>query len=197
MGALCSVSACDTTVPIAAKGLCWTHYQRRRRFGSEFIKTQRVLKPKKVTRPRLPFWDRIDASGDCWIWTGAQAVAGYGHCTATAQYPTSFVHRRVWMELVGPIPQGLEIDHRCRNRLCCNPDHLEPVTHAENMRRSPVTSHPRWLKHDGPPKLFERERCSRGHDVTLPNAIYRQPNGRTNRCRVCLAESRSRSRMAA
>lgn len=78
--------------------------------------------PKKMTEawnvPYTPF----TVGDDCWEWTG-KAASGYG------------AHRRVYEWLRGPVPEGLELDHLCRNKLCVRPDHLEPVTRAENMRR--------------------------------------------------------------
>lgn len=71
--------------------------------------------------------------GLCWTWTGG-ASAGYGRIRA--ENKSRLVHHVVWELLVGPIPTGLEIDHVCRNTRCVNPDHLEPVTHSENLRRS-------------------------------------------------------------
>jgi hypothetical protein len=90
---------------------------------------------RKSTNPdHAKFWERVDKRPDgCWIWTGSLTDDGYGnvwfdgkcqgaHCVA---YELTF----------GPIPEGLELDHKCHVRACCNPDHLEPVTHAENMKR--------------------------------------------------------------
>jgi hypothetical protein len=77
----------------------------------------------------------IDFSGDCWEWTRATSkgygVVGRGSRSAGLEQ----AHRAVWMLLVGPIPDGLILDHLCRNTLCCNPDHLEPVTPAVNKAR--------------------------------------------------------------
>lgn len=77
----------------------------------------------------------IDFSGDCWEWTRAKnhgyGVIGRGRRgTGTIE-----VHRAVWLLLVGPVPAGLTLDHLCRNRACCNPDHLQPVTAAVNKSR--------------------------------------------------------------
>lgn len=68
----------------------------------------------------------------CWIWDLHLDEGGYGRTG------TGGAHRAVYQERVGPIPEGLQLDHLCRVRNCVNPDHLEPVTHTENMRRSPA-----------------------------------------------------------
>jgi hypothetical protein len=65
----------------------------------------------------------------CHIWTGKLDEKGY------AKSGTGYAYRRNWERIHGPVPSGLELDHLCRQRDCVNPDHLEPVTHAENMRR--------------------------------------------------------------
>ena len=72
--------------------------------------------------------------GECWIWTGALDKNGYGVINREA-YGEFYVHRYVWTQLVGSIADGLELDHLCRVPACCSPDHLEPVTHKENLRR--------------------------------------------------------------
>src|ERR1035437_4154190 len=71
----------------------------------------------------------------CWIWQGALVeVDGYGVFGSNKEGP-DYVHRRIWEREVGPIPEGLEIDHLCCVKQCMNPRHLEPVTHLENVRR--------------------------------------------------------------
>jgi len=69
----------------------------------------------------------------CWQWRRAKSKTGYGNLWFGRRYTTA--HRVIYKALVGPIPEGLDLDHLCRNRACCNPDHLEPVTRRENMRR--------------------------------------------------------------
>lgn len=69
----------------------------------------------------------------CWIWTGARLANGYG--VVKHEKRNQVVHRVVYNMLVGPVPAGLELDHLCNVKGCCNPAHLEPVTHFENVWR--------------------------------------------------------------
>lgn len=72
----------------------------------------------------------------CWQWTGTTggSTARYGYFTWNGR--RGMAHRFAYEHFVGPIPEGLEIDHQCQNKLCVNPSHLEPVTHAVNRERS-------------------------------------------------------------
>lgn len=82
-------------------------------------------------------FDRVLIGDGCWEWSGATTPNGYGVIGRGRRGEGNvMVHRAAYEELVGPIPAGLHVDHLCRNRLCCRPDHLEPVTQAENNRRS-------------------------------------------------------------
>jgi hypothetical protein len=80
---------------------------------------------------------RIDEATGCWVWLRAKNAYGYGVLRPSRiQFQA---HRVVYERHRGPIPEGLELDHLCRNTLCVNPAHLEPVTHAENIRRGKQT----------------------------------------------------------
>lgn len=82
------------------------------------------------------FWRRVDRTSHapCWTWTGPVNDNGYGKWHASKQLRTS-AHRYSYLVTIGPVEDGLKLDHLCRNRLCVNPQHMEPVTHSENVRR--------------------------------------------------------------
>lgn len=106
--------------------------------------------------------------GECWVFTGRKTPNGYG--TVYHNGKPKVTHRFMYEKFVGPIPEGLQLDHLCRNRACCRPAHLEPVTHAENLRRG---------RHAG----REKTSCPKGHAYTGDN-LYTTPAG-DRRCRTC------------
>jgi len=114
----------------------------------------------------------------CWLWEGYTDHGGYGRAKWSGR-PVK-VHRAVYEELVGPVRAGLELDHLCRTRNCYNPAHLEPVTHAENVRRGNAGQH--WAA---------KTHCPQGHAYTPANTFV------TNRgFRVCLTCKRAARRAA-
>ena len=109
-----------------------------------------------------------DPKTECWAWPGGKAGAGYGvthERVSLGKFKTVYVHRVMYEQFVGSIPEGLEIDHLCRNLLCCNPAHLEAVTHAENRRRA-------RLSH-----------CKHGHALEGLNVYYLK--GIRRGCQTC------------
>ena len=123
------------------------------------------------------WWDRHVEFGDCWIANGA-TTNGYAKVWTDGRRKKA--HRAVWELLVGPIPEGMTIDHLCRVRRCVNPDHLRVVTMGENCKSSPAYWASQYRKKQGP-------YCKRGHERTLENT-YVRPSGATE-CRVCHREA--------
>jgi len=82
------------------------------------------------------FWDNVSkephATG-CWLWMGGRDKNGYGYYCSGGSVRCA--HRVAYEQLVGTIPEGLHIDHLCRNPSCVNPEHMEPVTLLENLQR--------------------------------------------------------------
>lgn len=138
--------------------------------------------------PLLALLVRVEKSADpngCWLWTGSITPKGYGLIRAGGRVQS--VHRFAYEALVGPIPDGLQLDHLCRVRNCVNPDHLEPVTGRINQQRG--------LINQNAPK----ETCDKGHPFDY---TYTGPNGRPRRrCKTCTLEYkrvwRKRKRMEA
>lgn len=141
-----------------------------------FVRGHRAELTKKLSlRPRLLGQLVIDSSG-CLLWTGETNQNGYGRIKIGGRKYQ--VHRVMYEMFVGPIPDGLEVDHvkarGCVNKNCAGPAHLEPVTGRENSRRA------------------MRTHCINGHEFTDANTC-RTPDGRRV-CRACRREIARRSR---
>lgn len=150
---VCGVEGCDR--PYQGRNMCQLHYYRWLHGGKKGpVPVGRVLPDLRKPVPVPPYEERMKAKiderdpGECWPWLGALTRKGYGIIISRAGR-NSYAHRAVYEQFVGPIPDGLEIDHTCHSfdmscpggdtcphRRCVNPSHLEPVTHAENVRRA-------------------------------------------------------------
>lgn len=125
------------------------------------------------------FWEKIEKTATCWIWHGNLGQAGYGRIKIGRRNVA--VHRLAYSLLVGPIPEGHEIDHvkarGCTSRACVNPAHLEPVPHRVNLLRGASIVAENALK----------THCKYGHAFTPENTtIERTKRGGTRRqCRAC------------
>jgi hypothetical protein len=160
--AACSIEGCGRTV--RRRGLCRTHYAR-------FLRDGVVLDLPIVKQDHRPLLEKFEIEADgCWRWNGQIDREGYGIANHR------LAHRVVYERLVEPIAAGMVLDHLCRVTCCVNPDHLEPVTQAENMRRSRLSA------------------CRRGHDFT-PENTYIQPTSGVRVCRTCKRD-RQRNRRA-
>ncbi len=125
-------------------------------------------------RPALErFEAMIDRSGECWQWTGS--IRPNGYASFYVDNKTTSAHRFAYTAFIGPIPEGLVIDHLCRNRSCVKPAHLESVPQRQNvLRGASVTA-----------EVVRRNSCVNGHELTEDN-VYRwrgRPDQRM--CRAC------------
>lgn len=163
----CSINTSECVPGRLRRRMCELHYRRLLRTGST---------DKPETIDNLAQY-AVSETG-CWLWTGAVWRNGYGKPSIHV-HGTRLAHRAFYIEHVGPVPDGFDIDHRCHNadpdcirgpeclhRRCVNPDHLEPVTRRVNLTRA----------------INSRTTCEAGlHDLTLAGAV--RPG--TNRCTEC------------
>ncbi len=145
------------------------------------------------------FWDKVQKTSDCWIWTGAIAATGYPRYyigkREDGAYRFGAAYRAMYEDLHGPIPRGMQLDHvchsanpacrdgpNCLHRRCVNPDHLELVDGATNVRRA----------HKG-----NADVCKNGHPRTPENTRIRSrgAGAPARDCRIC-ARERQRERRA-
>lgn len=124
------------------------------------------------------FWAKVDKNGPngCWLWTAAKLQGpggGRGYGVFGIKGKNKPAHRVAYEILVGPIPDGLTLDHLCRVRHCVNPHHLEPVTNRENVLRGVgITA-----------RLHRQTHCKRGHPFD-ENNTYINPSG-YRQCKAC------------
>lgn len=125
---------------------------------------------------------KVERTDECWIWTGSRQANGYGYTSwwINGRWGHARTHRLFYEEYVGPIPAGMEVDHTCKVRACCKPDHLRIVTHAENLGTR---------DHRGPARTMT---CKHGHPWTN-ETTYFDPRGNRS-CRQCRTERVRQSR---
>lgn len=132
------------------------------------------------------FLGKTEVGEGCWLWKGGSNGLGYGRFMPDGRRSGSrrlvYAHRFAYEQFVGPIPEGFELDHTCRDPRCVRPDHLEPVTHAENLRRGQAAR--------------ETGLCHNGHPwdevgpTGLTNLAYQRARGKylARYCRRCVRE---------
>jgi len=131
--------------------------------------------------PLERFFTHVEIA-DCWEWTAGLGAGGYGKFKY--RYSTVLAHRWLWLELVGPIPDGMHLDHLCRNRRCVNPDHLEVVTPKTNILRGAGLA----------AQNTKKTICPSGHAFTEQNTYL---GGDRRTCRQCSREKQRRFRARA
>ena len=137
------------------------------------------------------FWARVDTSGPgCWEWRGGVSSEGYGEFYRSLGEEggrTMRAHRYAYEVCVGPIPEGLQLDHLCRNRRCVRQSHLEAVTLTENVMRG----------NGAAANNARKTHCRRGHPFTTDNTVYAHTSGRAYRtCRTCKQAANDRRKAA-
>lgn len=166
----CSIPGCDRKH--MGRGWCIVHYGKWRKTGDPNFQS-----PDDVER----FFQKvsIDEKSGCWNWTASLNVHGYGRFFLNGRVYGAHVAAEILFE--EGVPEGYEVDHLCRNRRCCNPAHLDIVTHHENVIRgiSPSADH------------YFQTHCHLGHPFDDENTYY-NPDGVSRQCRACrqLAEDR-------
>ncbi len=128
-----------------------------------WLHRKRLTVPEIIQRNTM-----ISVATDCWLWRGHRFPNGYG------QYGRGrYAHRVAYEHFVGPIPEGVVLDHKCRQRSCCNPAHLEPVSQSENVQRGAQC---RLSTH-----------CPRGHERIPENQRIDKKGSKV--CRLCNIEN--------
>lgn len=134
------------------------------------------------------FWPkvRVDEETGCWLWVGGLTPQGYGlfFLSKQGEHEKISAHRWCYEFFIGPIPEGLQLDHLCRNRACVCPWHVEPVTCWENLHRGDTS---KWGAH-----LRAKTHCPKGHPYDAENTLIKH-GGR--HCREC-GRQYSRVRLA-
>ena len=147
--------------------MCKKHYTRWRTTGDPLKVKVGGPKPKPAAER---FWAKVQKTETCWLWTGAWASRwGHGKFMDDGHRNVK-AHRWAYEALVGPIPEGLTLDHLCRNPPCVNPAHMEPVTLAENLRRQGAA----------------KTHCPSEHPLSGEN-LYVDPKTGHRKCRKCRA----------
>ena len=155
------------------------------------MRRQIDLWPKRPLNARgpcpRPVMDRFmekftpEPNSGCWLWTAALNNLGYSVIGVGSAYDgtrrTALAHAVAWELFLGGLPEHLDLDHKCRVPSCVNPDHLELVTHRENICRGKNSS----LRSEG--KWKRQTHCQRGHPLSGTN-LYVPPDG-TRNCRAC------------
>jgi hypothetical protein len=166
----CQAPGCEKPARHAGASYCPMHASRLLRRG-----TLDDPRPSPLDR----FFLRVRQEGDCWLWTG-QSTHGYG--TFSLLNRKFRAHRWIYEQMRADIPPGLHLDHLCRQTLCVNPWHLDPVTNRVNVLRGTSLL----------AQQAARTACIHGHEFTLENT-YVDSRGHRN-CRACTRAKQVRNR---
>ncbi|SBV27567.1 HNH endonuclease [Micromonospora krabiensis] len=121
----------------------------------------------------------VAKTDECWLWTGPQNLAGYGSF-GVGRGSKRNAHRWLWEQINGRASPKLHLDHLCRNRLCVRPEHMELVTHSENIRRGARSTY-----------QSDKTQCVHGHPYDEVNTAWYRG---TRYCRTCKREATKQRR---
>lgn len=183
---VCKIGECGRKVK--SNGLCAAHDKRRRDgsfLDSPINSVRKRGDPPEIKTSSVPC-EIAGLIGDCWVYSGWKNDSGYGIVVIgrkNGKRVRARVHRYVWERDVGAIPPGMVIDHVCRNRACCNVDHLKVVDRSENVLENSLS-----------PSAINKKKthCNRGHEFTDENTYSYRPTSR--QCKACMSERASRYR---
>lgn len=161
----CEIAGCNRDTH--ARGWCRLHYQRWKDKGD--VLWEPPTPPSM--RERIERGISKTASG-CWEWQGSISSSGYGRLSKNNR--PAYSHRESYEAFVGPIPEGFQIDHLCRNTKCCNPEHLEAVTPLTNGMRSKSFA----------ARKARQTHCIHGHPLSGDN-LYIRPKEGWRMCKTC------------
>lgn len=183
----CTIDRCE--LPVFSRGWCQKHYNRWTRNGDPTL----TVNPRQDMTWLERFFDQVEITETCWLWRGpVDSRNGYGVFGRSQDGGSP--HRFAYVTFVGPIADGLQVDHTCHNldlscrglggacphRRCCNPDHLEAVTASVNMQRI----------------YADRTHCKHGHEFTPENTRVRFHSGHGKIVSDCLTCAREQNRRA-
>lgn len=172
----CRFKGCER--PHRADGLCHAHFKQQwkgKALVPLYARKRSSKSPPRIMCDEVPCRDHL-LIGPCHVFRGSKTKGGYGQIAFNETMIR--VHRYVWEREFGQIPDGLLIDHRCRNRACCNVDHLRLVTPKVNVTENAIGNAHQLNA--------AKTHCKRGHEFTLENTYVWLNNGRRLRqCREC------------
>jgi len=165
-----------------ARKLCSGHYQQAVKSG-EVVTGRKSLSERVLEKVNKsgPVPECAPELGSCWTWTASFDGKGYGQIQVgtLASPKMARAHRIVYELIVGPIPDGLVLDHLCRVPKCVNPEHLQPITQHENLQRG------YWRN---------KTQCAKGHSFDERNTYYVAGKRKCRECSRAWARSSYKKR---